>query len=287
LRFTIFVAASLCVFAGAVANAGAGAQHDLATGAGDSHATSVAFPAPRRLMAMTRGMSPPARQRQAAHQPALAVPGRGLAVSDIVIDVMVAYTGAAARHYADIEHELIDAAVEKGNDSFRLSNLGHIKLRLVHAYQTDYLEEGGHFAHVWRLADKGDGYMEEVHALRTEHHADVVVLIVDDAEGCGLATRVMADANEAFAVVHHACAVTNYSLAHEIGHLIGARHELGYTNGTKWRDIMSYKDTCGGCPRVPVWSGPMVFVKGERAGTAELNNASIIAQQAARVAAFM
>ena len=25
----------------------------------------------------------------------------------------------------------------------------------------------------------------------------------------------------------------------------------GFVNGTKWRDIMSYKESCGGCPRLP------------------------------------
>ena len=105
--------------------------------------------------------------------------------------------------------------------------------------------------------------------LRDKYKADVAVLIVDDPQGCGLATRVFADADEAFAVVHHECAATTYSLAHEIGHIIGARHDLnldkimtpfpfghGFVNGTKWRDIMSYKESCGGCPRLPVWSSP-------------------------------
>jgi hypothetical protein len=67
-----------------------------------------------------------------------------------------------------------------------LSNLGHVKLRLVHAYQTDYLEEGAHFDHVWRFADNGDGYMEEVHGLRDKYRADIAVLIVDDPKGCDL-----------------------------------------------------------------------------------------------------
>ena len=49
---------------------------------------------------------------------------------------------------------------------------------------------------------------------------------------------------------------------------------------------MGYKDSCGGCPRVPVWSSPTVLVNGERAGTAILDNARVIAEQAARVAAF-
>jgi hypothetical protein len=128
--------------------------------------------------------------------------------------------------------------------------------------------------------------MEEIHGLRDRHRADVAILIVDDAKGCGLATRVLADADEAFAVVHHECVATSYTLAHEIGHLIGARHELSYVNGTKWREIMGYKDACGGCRRVAVWSSPTVLVNGEPAGTEQLNNARVIAEQAARVAAF-
>jgi hypothetical protein len=219
--------------------------------------------------------------------------------SDVVIDIIVAYTPKAAAHYTDVQRELAELAIEEGNESFRVSGLGHIKLRLVHAYLTNYVEEGAHFDHVWRFADRGDGYMDEIHGLRNKYRGDVAILIVDDPQGCGLATRVHADAEEAFAVVHHECAATTYTVAHEIGHLIGARHELaidkvmtpfpyghGYVNGTKWRDIMSYKDSCGGCPRLPVWSSPKVMIQGEPAGTPELDNARVILEQAARVAAF-
>ena len=84
-----------------------------------------------------------------------------------------------------------------------------------HAYQTNYVEEGEHFDHLWRFADKDDGYLDEIHPLREKYDADVAVLMVDDPTGCGLATRVFADADEAFAVVHHACALTSYSVAHD------------------------------------------------------------------------
>jgi hypothetical protein len=249
---------------------------------------------PQNLRPVTKGMRPPSGDEQLAlvapkaKTPTARSPEDGSSPKpqDIIIDVIVAYTKKAASNYSDIKRELVDLAIEETNKSFRLSNLGHIKLRLVHAYQTRYVEEGTHFDHVWRFADKGDGYMDEVHDLRDKYRADVAILVVDDPKGCGLATRVRADADEAFAVVHHVCAAANYTLAHEIGHLIGASHELSYVNGTKWRDIMGSKESCGGCPRVPVWSSPTVLIKGEAAGTAELDNARVIAEQAARVASF-
>jgi len=221
------------------------------------------------------------------------------APKEIVIDVIVAYTKKAASNYIDVKKELVNLSIEEANESFRQSGVGHVKLRLVHAYQTDYVEEGAHFDHVWRFADKGDGYMEEIFPLREKYKADVALLIVDDPKGCGLATRVFADADEAFAVVHHECAAASYTMAHEIGHLIGARHDLnldknlnpfpyghGFVNGTTWRDIMSYKESCNGCPRLPVWSSPKITVRGVVAGTPELDNARVIAEQAGRVAAF-
>jgi metallopeptidase family M12-like protein len=253
------------------------------------------------------------RRPQASAVPSEQVPRKGSAApaqnaratkpaarsKDIAIDVIVAYTRKAASNYGDVKRELVDLAIEEANHSLRMSNLANIKLRLVHAYQTAYVEEGEHFQHLWRFADRGDGYMDEIHGLRDKYRADVAVLIVDDPAGCGLSTRVYADAEEAYSVVHHECAAAAYSLAHEIGHLIGARHELaldktmmpfpyghGFVNGSKWRDIMSYKVSCGGCPRLPVWSSPTLLVKGEPAGSPDLDNARVIAEQAARVAAF-
>jgi Metallo-peptidase family M12 len=216
------------------------------------------------------------------------------------ISVLFVYTKKVAEHYSHIRKDLFALAVEQTNHSFRASKVENVEVDIVGSELIDYDESGGNlFNHLWRLADKGDGHMEEVHQLRDEKRADIVILVVDSPTGCGLATRVAAYADEAFAAVHHECATTTFSVAHEIGHLIGARHDRaldkstrpfpyghGYVNAKLWRTMMSYKSSCDGCPRLPVWSNPELEIDGDPAGDPETHNARVIAEQAARVARF-
>lgn len=220
--------------------------------------------------------------------------------SKVRVDVLVGFTRKAAQHYVDIRRELIALAVEQTNQTFRNSGIDTVELNLAGSFETDYDETNAyHVDHLWRMADRGDRYMEDVHGLRNAMHADVVVLIVDDPSGCGLSTRVGADAHEAFAVVHHGCATSTFSFAHEIGHIFGARHDRsidqfkvpfpwghGYANGVKWRTMMAYRESCNDCPRVPVWSNTVARIGGEHTGDDETNNARVIVEQARRVASF-
>jgi hypothetical protein len=224
---------------------------------------------------------------------------RAMAAKKVTIDLMVLYTSKVAQKYVEVRPDLIALSVEQANESFANSGLPNVNLRLVHDELIDYDEsEGEHFNHLYRMVD-GEGAFAKVRKLRNEKRADVVALVVDDASGCGLSTRVAAEADEAYVVVHHACASLSYSLAHEVGHIIGARHDRaldpnmtpfpyghGFVNGKKWRDIMSYKASCDGCPRRPVWSNPVVKFMGDVAGTVETDNARVILERAERVSKF-
>jgi hypothetical protein len=224
---------------------------------------------------------------------------KALEAKKITIDLMIVYTKNAASRYIGQPADLLALAIEEANETFRNSGLGNISLRLVHAQEIDYDESGAdHFELLYGLVD-GVGLFKDVKKLRNEKRADIVGLIVDDPKGCGLSTRVGAESEEAFFVVHHSCAAITNSIAHEIGHILGARHDRivdandtpfayahGYINGTKWRDIMSYNDGCGGCPRIPYWSNPRIMYKGEPTGTPANDNARVILEQAERVSTF-
>ena len=58
----------------------------------------------------------------------------------------------------------------------------------------------------------GVGPFKGLRKLRTDKQADIVGLILDSPSGCGLATRVGADSEEAFFIVHHAAPRSRQSI---------------------------------------------------------------------------
>ena len=248
---------------------------------------------------------PRKRRSHAQHLPSRSVAPfadaerQALEAKKITIDLMILYTRNVAKHYIRDPADLLALAVEETNETFRNSGLGNITLRLVHSELLDYDGSvGDQFNHLYRMVD-GLGPFKDVKKLRDEKRADIVGLIIDNPNGCGLSTRIGPESDEAFFVVHHACAAVTMSIAHEIGHILGARHDRfvdesnvpfayghGYVHGTKWRDMMSYKEGCGGCPRIPYWSNPRIIYKGEPTGTAAADNARLILELAERVSKF-
>jgi hypothetical protein len=209
------------------------------------------------------------------------------------------YTPNVARRYVRDPADLLAVAIDETNETFRNSGLGNIKLRLVHTQPINYDGSADdQFTHLYTMVD-GLGPFSDVKRLRNEKHADIVGLVIDNARGCGLSTRIGPESDDAYFVVHHACVTVSMSIAHEIGHILGIRHDRaidasnvpaayghGFVNGDKWRDIMSYNESCGGCPRIPFWSNPRVMYQGEPTGTAAADSARVILENAERVSKF-
>jgi|RhiMethySRZTD1v2_1073278.scaffolds.fasta_scaffold84221_2 peptidyl-Asp metalloendopeptidase len=182
------------------------------------------------------------------------------------IDVMVVYTqdarvgaGGAAAMEADIL-----LAVAQSNQSYLNSDITQ-RLRLVHTAEVAHTETGQTILDRDRLKAKADGYVDNVHALRDAFGADIVVMITETGDWCGY-TFIMdpignAFEESAFAVVLRRCATQagKYSFAHELAHIMSARHDRyvdnvnnapfpynhGYvqvkpTSGSPWRTMMAY-----------------------------------------------
>ncbi|MCP3953267.1 MAG: peptidyl-Asp metalloendopeptidase, partial [Desulfobacterales bacterium] len=194
------------------------------------------------------------------------------------IDVMVVYTPAArlAAGGTTAMLNLIDLAVSETNAGYGNSGI-NTNLNLVNAHEVSYTETGSFYTDLSRLEGTSDGYIDGIHTIRDQVQADMVGMIIEDTQYCGLASAIMASASTAFQVTARTCATGYYSFAHEFGHLQGARHDWrvdptnnspftynhGYVKADQgWRTIMAYNDSgaCSGgyCARLQYWSNPDV-----------------------------
>lgn len=139
-------------------------------------------------------------------------------------------TSAAAGHMSNV-YNWVSLANAFLNQSYQntgfpqpASDVGAI---LAYVRVDPYNEgPGGFFEHLTRLAGTADGYFDYIHAERVRYGLDVVVLITDDPEYCGMAYTFAAEPYQAFAVTYWPCdeGQSHSVIGHEIGHLAGARH---------------------------------------------------------------
>lgn len=199
-----------------------------------------------------------------------------------LFDLLVVYTPAArtaAGGTAAIE-AIVDLAVANTNLAYQ-NSLIHPRVRLVGVSEVNYVESGSGNTDLQRLSTHGDGYIDEVHALRDELKADLVCMITNSMLGlCGVAYQ-MTEASasfesSAFSVVHRSCA-SALTVPHELGHNMGCKHDRDTTGGCGFGDAYGYREAPTGGFRtvmayapgtqIPYFSNPDVLYKGRPTGT--------------------
>lgn len=228
----------------------------------------------------------------------LGLSAKDLHDSPVSISVIVAYTQSAKDSVADID-ATIQLAVSEANQAYANSGI-NIQLNLVGTFLFSYTETGKTFDTILAdFASNGD-----VNTQRNKAGADFASLIINQSDYCGLADAILANLCNAFAIVHYSCATGYYSFAHELGHLMGARHDenhdatttpFAYGHGYEhnsatqpFRTVMAYACSTGNCePRVQYLSNPNVNYMGVTTGTAATNdNARVLNGTAGTIAAF-
>ena len=215
--------------------------------------------------------------------------------SNAFVDLMILYTPASRAAMGGTSAIVAELVGAVNNANFALSNsVAMHRFRLVHYAEVAYTETGAMGTTLDHLTFTGDGMLDNVHALRNQYRADVVTLLSNDANACGLGWLMgpsLSPTFEAFAfnVVAWDCANGNLTLAHEIGHNMGLHHDrpnagssspafpyaYGYTVNGLARDVMAYDTDCpNGCPRRQIYSTPLRFFPGTGvlAGTANEDN---------------
>ncbi|MFV1979601.1 MAG: PQQ-binding-like beta-propeller repeat protein [Rhodothermia bacterium] len=236
------------------------------------------------------------------------------------IDLLILYTTQATAS-AGLPIDMVDQirnAVNLMNQTFRNSGVD-ARVRLAGSAQVAYSETGDSGDDLDNLRSDGQDSSSDIAKLRRRTRADIVGLVVSDFEACGrgaLMTKVDTDHGEKayFVVEEGNCLGANLSFAHEIGHILAARHDRfvdnkdgspfnynhGYVNpfgnwssgANQWRTVMAYNDRCEDgpmpstytplldtdgnpfCSRLPFWSDPDSTLLGHTRGIASGSNAA-------------
>lgn len=217
----------------------------------------------------------------------------------VTIDIMTVYSPAARDYLGGVSSTV--ASLTTAITNMNVANLNSgvnaaVQFNLVHTEEVAYTETGNPSTDLNSLRE-ADGIIDNVLTLRTVHQADLVSLILaPPSTSCGVGFLNTNSTNYfqilGFNVVLAGCAVSNFTLAHELGHNMGLRHDRyvdpsntpcpnhhGYVNqaafsspvvNKRWRTILAYADQCFdagfGCDRVNNWANPAILRNGDPMG---------------------
>ncbi|MEM7204325.1 MAG: reprolysin-like metallopeptidase [Planctomycetota bacterium] len=217
------------------------------------------------------------------------------------VDVMVVYSTEAKDEEGGTAAmlSLINLAIDETNQGYANSGV-HPRLALIHTEEMVGYAEPSNFSSILSdLAGQFDGKMDHVHPLRDQHGADLVAMLVDNDQLCGLSYLMTTVSptfeDRAFSVINRECATVDYGFGHQVGHNFGCAHEpasagsaayafsYGYrTPDQRFRTIMALDPGT----RVPIYSGEASVWGSYIMGQRSQNNSRSLNNAAATVAAW-
>lgn len=191
------------------------------------------------------------------------------------IDVLVLYTTPVKNSLGGDEQAQVFAqqAIDATNTAYVNSRIRQ-RVRLVRAQETTLAETGSLGSELSTLRASADAG-----ALRNTYKADLVALLSNSADACGIGylmgTAAGGNQNNGFTVTSRTCAVGNLSFPHELGHNMGSAHNpengsggtysysFGHWVNGSFRTVMAYPNPCAsGCTRRPYFSNPAISFNG-------------------------
>ncbi|MFH1965816.1 MAG: reprolysin-like metallopeptidase [Acidobacteriota bacterium] len=211
--------------------------------------------------------------------------------SDGIIEIMIVWTldaeaGASAKG-SSIQAEIAQA-VSLINTTYANSNVAQ-RVTLVASAGTNYTSSENSTTDLYRLQIPNDEYMDEIHVLRQSTEADCVALITNGFEGSIIGQGFALEAGNSSFFKNYAFSVVDrhyfyyQTLTHELGHNMGAGHELdnpsspgpqyySYSSGyhykvnqfDHWHTMMSYSHE--GSYKIEYFSNPDINYDGNPTG---------------------
>ncbi len=218
-----------------------------------------------------------------------------------VLDLLMVYTPSARRASggaAAIE-ALIHLGVSEANLALDRSGAG-TRLRLVYLGEISYQEAFDVEGDLELLRREADGAADRVHRLREMYGADLVQMVAEQSDDCGISYQLGGEnpgfESWAFSVVARECIDVGFAIAHEVGHNLGSDHApedpisrgaFPFSHGYKdflagFRTVMSY----GPGRRIARFSNPRQSLRGWPLGGPRSDNARSIRITRTTVAGF-
>ncbi|MDR1552529.1 MAG: Ig-like domain-containing protein, partial [Prevotellaceae bacterium] len=236
------------------------------------------------------------------------------ALSDsLTINVLIVYTNNAEQwalsstQVTDI-NDLINQAIQRNNIAME-NSLTNITFNLVHKYKTDYVEVNSN-DDLYNLTNTNDGHMDEVHDLRKQYKADLVMIIPEVTFTGGVAWLLNYSSGMptyGFGLSRVQQTSWTYTMVHEMGHNMGCGHHwrqnfqsgpgvFAYSSGYRGQNISSnwystimtyengsYFPDGNTAPRIAFFSDPDIIHDGVNIGRADSANNALTLRQTKHV----